>query len=438
MARKIANKARKIRNKALDSRDARLKLTPRGTPYRVKVGPKIYLAYRRLDKDRDGTVAVHRYTGKASCPYETVEKLGALDDYNAANGETVLDYWQAVAKAREVMNEAVTKAPAAFTVAAAVELYLTDIEAEGRDAQALADIRSRLEKFVLKSSLAGLPIEQITTEQYEGWRLALVTSKPQKRTGAGKEPAYRDWQGTDDQKRARRATATRLWATFKAVLNHAFHKGKVSSDAAWKRVKPLKSIEKARDRALTLSECQRLINGADTEFRPMIQAGLLTGSRYGSLAKLRVKDFDPDAGTLRLTTRKGNRGLYTYYAHLNEEGQTFFRAQCARRSNRNDHIFLQDSGRPWGRSDQQNRTQEACERVGISPVVTFYFLRHTYISLSIMAGMSETDVAANVATSPQMIHKHYAHLAPSHRRQQVQQFAPQFGIDLGNVTVLSQ
>ena len=44
----------------------------------------------------------------------------------------------------------------------------------------------------------------------------------------------------------------------------------------------------------------RLINACDSDFRLLVQAALMTGARYGTLTRLAVSDFNPDAGTVRV------------------------------------------------------------------------------------------------------------------------------------------
>ena len=64
-----------------------------------------------------------------------------------------------------------------------------------------------------------------------------------------------------------------------------------------------------RIRYLTVEEARRLINACDPIFRPLVQAALQTGARYGELfVKLQVHDFNPDAGTLTIRQSKAKRG----------------------------------------------------------------------------------------------------------------------------------
>src|SRR5262249_13541335 len=152
------------------------------------------------------------------------------------------------------------------------------------------------------------------------------------------------------------------------ALNLAYEHGHVASDQAWRRVKPFKGVTKARLRYLSVAEAKRLINGAGAEFRPLLQAALLTGGRYGQLGQLTVSDFNPDGGTLRLRTRKGDGSERVYHVHLADEALAFFQAVCAGRRG-NDLIFPRADGRPWQKSQQQALMEEASRRAGITPAV---------------------------------------------------------------------
>ncbi len=78
-------------------------------------------------------------------------------------------------------------------------------------------------------------------------------------------------------------SANRSLTILKAGLNRAWKDGKVPSDAAWRRCEPFKDVDVARPHWLTIAEAKRLINASDPEFRPLVEAALQTGARYGEL-----------------------------------------------------------------------------------------------------------------------------------------------------------
>jgi integrase len=247
------------------------------------------------------------------------------------------------------------------------------------------------------------------------------------RTRAGEKQKHRELANDEEARRSRRASANRTWTTLRAALNHAFHTDKVDSDKAWRKVKPFKSVEKARVRYLSLAEAKRLIKGADKEFRPLVHAALLTGGRYGQIAQLTVNDFNADAGTLRMRTRKGEGSERIHHVHLTSEGVRFFVSACAGRSG-SHLIFTRNNGSIWSKSHQTRPIQEASAHAKISPPVNFHVTRHTWASHAVMNGVPLLVVAKNLGHSDtRMVEKHYGHLAPSYIADAIRAGAPRFG-----------
>jgi integrase len=175
---------------------------------------------------------------------------------------------------------------------------------------------------------------------------------------------------------------------------------------------------------LTLDECRRLVDACDPAFRPLVQAALHTGARYGELIALNVRDFDRDAGAIFVADSKSGKPRRIY---LSEEGLAFFEAQIAGRSP-NDPMFRRRDGHRWGKSHAQRPLARACEAAGINPPTTFHALRHTYASHAVMAGAPLMVVAENLGHSDtRMVEKHYGHLAESFVRDTIRRTAPKFG-----------
>ena len=75
--------------------------------------------------------------------------------------------------------------------------------------------------------------------------------------------------------------------------------------------------------------------------------------------------------------------------------------------------------------------REACIRAGITPLASFHTLRHTYASLSIMAGGPLLVVAANLSHSDtRMVEKHYGHLAADYVAREIRKAAPRFDLHI--------
>src|SRR5204862_2820144 len=141
------------------------------------------------------------------------------------------------------------------------------------------------------------------------------------RTGRGGTQKFADTPKSEDDRRRRQATANRMLACLKAVLNHTFADGKVASDTAWRQVKPFKSVDRPRERYLTVAEAKRLINAADPDLRLLIQAALMTGARYGELCRLMPGDFNADTGSIAIRQSKSGKARHI---ELSDEGVSFF------------------------------------------------------------------------------------------------------------------
>ncbi len=219
----------------------------------------------------------------------------------------------------------------------------------------------------------------------------------------------------------------------RAALNRAFENDKVDSDKAWRKVQPFKGVDRARVRYLTLADATRLINASDPEFRPLVQAALFTGGRYGQIAQLVVADFDPDAATVRMRTRKGDGSERVHHVHLMPEAVQFFDKACAGRGGK-DLIFTRANGAPWKKSHQIRPIEEASGRAKISPTANFHVTRHTWASHAVMNGVPLLVVAKNLGHSDtRMVEKHYGHLAPSYVADAIRAGAPRFGVIDSNV-----
>jgi integrase len=185
---------------------------------------------------------------------------------------------------------------------------------------------------------------------------------------------------------------------------------------------------------LTIAEAQRLINSSDPEFRPLVEAALQTGCRYGELTRLQVHDYNPDAGTLAIRQSKSGKPRHVV---LTEEGAELFAQLTAGRSGhllifRNESRIQRrasgvDTGE-WRPSEQGRPMTDACKRANVTPPVSFHTLRHTWASLAVMALVPPLVVARNLGhADTRMVEKHYGHLAPSYVADAIRAGAPRFG-----------
>jgi integrase len=412
--------ARRIKDTALDSRQARRKLTPRGEPYYRSVERGVHLGYRRR-ANAAGTWLLRSYRDGAY----RADRLGIADDLSDADGATVLTYWQAVDAVRKRMAEqgrAVAESVRRLTVADAMDAYLRLIESEGRSPHTVRDARYR-DRALIRPALGKLIIAELTTDRLRHWRDGLVKAPPRLRTKNGEKQKHRDMTG-EDAIRARRASANRVWTVLRSALNHVFNDGKVASDHAWRKVKPFKKVDAARIRFLTVAEAKRLINACDPDLRRIVQAALYTGAHYSELTRLVVSDFNPDIGTISVRQSKSGHSRNIV---LTAEGQAFFAELTVGRSG--DEVMLPKAdGTAWRTSHQLRPMAEAVKRAKIKPSISFHGLRHTWASLAVMNDMPLLVVAKNLGHSDtRMVERHYGHLAPSYIADAIRAGAPRFG-----------
>ena len=175
----------------------------------------------------------------------------------------------------------------------------------------------------------------------------------------------------------------------------------------------------------------RTLDQSQGEFRDLVRAALLTGCRCGELAALQCRDFNPDSGTLHIRTSKAGKARHVV---LTEEGIDLFTRLSAGRPGV-ELMLRKPNGDRWGKSSQSRPMAQACERAHLTPPVSIHALRHTWASLSVMAGAPLLVVAKNLGhADTRMVEKTYGHLSQNYIAEQVRAAAPRFGIiDDGSV-----
>ena len=424
--------ARTVRNHKIDSPSARARLPLQRSVYWVSLSPGCAFGYRKGPK---GGVWVAKLV-RASARRE--KTIGPADDVFKADGKLALSYAQAqeLARAwfpradRENANEEEPAGP--YTVILAVDDYLADYRRRG--GKALRNTEIVADAFI-RPRLGDKAVAGLTAKAIGAWHADLAAAAPRLRAAPGVPSRVRELDATDPEMvRRRRATANRVLTVLKAALNHGFREGKIDSDEAWRRVKPFREADAPKIRYIDPAEARRLVNATDPTFRPLVQAALLTGARYGEIAAFRVADFDHSAGTITVRTSKGGRGRHVV---LTEDGITLFAAHTAGQPG-SAFIFTKPNGEPWGRSHQHRRLREACAAARIAPAVSFHVLRHSYATMLLRGGAPLPVIAANLGhADTRMTERHYAHLVPGYVAETIRSSMPELGIvGVGNITPL--
>ena len=405
----------------------RLRLAPRHAPYWRNVKDGAAIGYRRSAADKPGTWQA-RYLGhdEAGARVRKFVALGTADDQAEADSVNLLTFDQADEAARKwLASLARGNSAAPITVAEAMKAYVLDYTARGgKDVKGLETTIAAH----IAPRLGEKKVTDLTTGTIRTWHRALATAAPRKRTSANpekKKSAPKAVAANNPEgQRARRASANRILTVLKAALNLAYGDGKVASDDAWRRVSPFKSANAPRIRDFSDTEAKRLVNAASEAFRPMIQAALLTGARYGELVRLRAGDFNAAAGAIHI--RAGKTGRARDVA-LTAEGVRFFKVAAAGKLGA-ALMLTQPGGEVWGKSHQFRPMRAACAAATIAPAIGFHILRHAYASRLVMAGVPLGAVAKQLGNSEAICAKHYAHHSPASVAEAVRNSSPALGI----------
>lgn len=397
--------ASSVRSSKLENRTQRSKLKVAHRPHWVGIGQGLYLGYRKGIKG--GIWITRYYLGKGK--YVT-DKLGKGDDHQDANGIDVLDYFQAQEHAREFANQQARLVSGeagnkSLTVAEAISNYLSWFK-EHRKSHQHTQYAARLHILPM---LADKLVNKLTTPIIRKWHESLIKEPPRLR-GTPVKTNYASIIDTKDAIRMRKATANRILTILKAALNHAWREGLVASDEAWRKVRPFHNVDAPKVRYLELSECQRLINACEPDFRKLVRAALLTGCRYSELTRLEANDFNATQGAIYIRETKNGKPRHI---PLTSEGKSFFDEVTAGKLG-DELVFTHGSGEVWGVSHQSRRLRDACKIAKIKPEISFHVLRHTYGSLLASRGVPLQVIAELLGHSDTRVtNRHYAHLMPS-------------------------
>ena len=400
--------ARTVRNSKIDTRSARARLAEKKAGYWVSVSPGCSLGYR---KGRTGGAWVAKFvSGKRRI--ETT--LGSADDIRDADNMLSLSYVQAQERARawfltQTRSLFGHPTPATdYTVERCTEDYLVELARRGT--KSIDDAKSRV-RADIQPALGHILVPRLSADMIRTWHADLAQRTKRIRSPRGAAARFQATVPSPEATRKRRATANRTLTVLKAALNFAFKESRIASDEGWRRVRPFRSVDAVRLRYLTASECERLLNAASVEFKPLVQGALATGCRYSELTSLVTSDFDEAAGVVRVKTSKAGHPRYVV---LRTEGVAFFREQTAGRRP-HELVFSRSQGRQWGKSHQIRPLAHASRTANLEDGVTFHVLRHTYASHLAMAGVPIRVISENLGhADTRMTEKHYAHLAKSY------------------------
>jgi integrase len=379
--------ARSIRSSTLETRSARLRLQVSKVPVFVKIGPKLGLGYRR--NQTAGTWVVRLADGKGR---NTRKAIGSADDYEEADGERVLDFWQAQARARKFAHgdgpANATPRGSAITVKQALERYEDDLRTRSGDISNVKRVRLHL-----SPALAGKSVALLTVDDLRNWR---------------------------DGLRGHSATVNRICTVLKAALNLAAAKDTRLSPRAWEvGLATILNADETRNVILHDAEVLALIEEAaryGRQFGLLVEVAAVTGARVSQIRRLEAQDLQlGNAPRLIMpASRKGKGGKKLMRRPVPiSAGLAARLTSTAEGRAPTAPLLVKPSGEPWKKSDQSRPFSRVARSVGLDPnEVTLYALRHSSIVRQLLAGVPIRVVAVNHDTSVVMIERTYSrHIA---------------------------
>jgi integrase len=373
--------ARSIRS-GLESRSARLKLPVSSKPNWITIGPGLGVGYRR--NKTAGNWVARIADGKGG--YST-RNIGTADDYAEANNAEVLNYFQAQAKARQLVNGSAVQA-SVTTVNEALKQYAADIRTRGGDGGNASRLRSHLSPAMLRK-----PVALLSTAELRRWRDSLV-------------------------KDLAASTVNRISAVFKAALNHiADQDERLTSRRAWEiGLATIANAEQSRNVILSEDVVRLIVIEArrvGTEFGLLVEVAAVTGARVSQLAQIEVQDLhgSGDAARLSIPVSAKGKGVKAVLRHTVPIGAALaarLRVAAAGRP-ATAPLLLRPSGDRWRKSDHHRPFARAVAAAGQDPAeVTIYALRHTSIVRQLLANVPIRIVATLHDTSVAMIERTYS------------------------------
>jgi integrase len=321
-----------------------------------------------------------------------IRNVGTADDFEAADGEHILDYGQAIEHARRYARTGRTDTGSGgpATVRDAINAYERDLLFRG----ASPVNASRLRPHTVP--IAGMLVGELTAK-------GLVT-----------------WRGSLTKAGMKQATLVRTCRVLKAALNLAADADeRILNRSAWRKGlgRIAENYVSRNDQALSEEQVLTLVAASyevDPAFGRLIEVAATTGARMSQIARLTVGDLQ-DGANPRLLMPASRKG------HKRQAGKTPLpiSAELAEKLATNrpsgEPLLLRSNGHAWRptRDDQAQPFALAAERAGISGI-TMYALRHSSIVRMLRRGVHTRIVAAAHDTSVGQIEKTYSAYITDH------------------------
>ena len=390
--------ARKIRDSALESRSARLRLPIRRRPYS---GPAlargISLMYRR--NRSNGAWVVKSSDGHGA--YWT-KAFALADDFEDSDGKIVLTFYEAQDAAKRLARAEGGSANAGpITVDGALKDYKRDLEARNANPYNAESPRVHLGKALLAK-----PVQLLTATELKRWRDGLLGNLAP-------------------------ATVNRVCRCLFAALELARrHDERIQNRQAWEvGLAGLPDAQEARNVIISDDKVLELVAAGyrlDHEFGLLTDTLAITGARPSQAVRLRVQDLHNHPLRPKLMMPKSAKGggrnrsvkkTERYSVPITTQLAAKLKAAAKGRAD-DAPLLLQSDGSPWDKNPGQNyhrQVDKVVKAIGLNPAeVTVYCLRHSSIVRMLLRNVPIRLVASLHNTSVAMIEKHYSRYITEH------------------------
>lgn len=390
----------------IDTVSGRAKLTPRREPYWAKVGNGQHVGFRRSE---DGGAWIAR-------AYDAGTKSRAYRALGDMTGVTPSDQYDAAVKLAREWFEHIEQGGStdARTVGDACARYVDHIrETKGDKAAGVA--AQRLAALVAPDPIARIDLAKLQERHVKDWRKRLEQT-PCKAPTRGKNCRVKTPQ--PEPRLRTPATLNRDMTHLRAALNLAKADRLLVTDMAWSRaLLPVKGAERRRDAYLTREQRRALLDAIDCpSLRALVACLCALPLRPGAIAALVAGDFDPRAGTLRVSVDKAGAGRRLL---LPESVADMLRGHAKGKLPRAPLLSRPD-GSAWNKDQWKGPVKAAVVAAGLPADAVLYSLRHSAVTDLVSGGLDLMTVAQIAGTSVRMIELHYAHLQQDRARDALQ------------------
>jgi integrase len=323
--------------------------------------------------------------------------FATADDLDDADGERVLDFWQAQAKGRELVHGTADEAHKPLSVKEALDAFEKDLALRGGHVAQVGRVRRLLTPVQLARPVA------------------LLTARELLR-----------WRDSESERGMANATVVRTCKTYKAALNFAarIDPAAAANRSAWQDgLKSLPDSQPARADAYLPDATIRDLVAACYKLSPRVgvyfEVLAITGCRPSQASRLSVGDLEPTRVLMpRSSKGKGKKRIDRRPLPLPPTLIARLRAEAADRP-ASEPLLRRPDGKAWQTGDQNRQLRQALATAKLAATIVPYSLRHSSIIRSLQRGTPVRVVADSHDTSTKMLEATYSKYISDHSEQAI-------------------